>query len=406
MIKKCFLSFLTLTRPQLFRQSTWNFHQLRSQQSLAADKKWLLEYLNGDLGLFTDLKYDQQKDVIRLELRTCRETGKAAPPVEFVETNNRWNEIIEIHSQQRRERFYKYLCVLWKRSEEKIEKKKRIGERMKLNVKRRDEMKKLNIPLTNYPGYHTPFRQYSKNYLKLQHRSYFCSLVNQFIYDSNNIDIIAFDFSFQEHMRRQDIRNCIDQLLFVYGENWKRNDPLLIYFTNMKKNGDYYKEFLRRNILLDDLLLFHSEKSYLELFPINRLVYLSPDSRQIISTVNSSIYIIGALVDKLANKKLTRTKARKEDINCERLPIDFHVKWGVGSKHLCLDQVFNIIVDQQENQLNRSLMKNDENHSQFISRCWKESFNKRLPKRKLIEASERRVNPHKKNSPYQSTDFF
>ena len=70
-----------------------------------------------------------------------------------------------------------------------------------------------------------------------------------------------------------------------------------------------------------------SSESYLDLFPKEKLVYLTPDSKEeLIEWDHTKVYIVGALVDLSAEKPLTFSKARREGIQTLRLPLDRYYK--------------------------------------------------------------------------------
>lgn len=109
-------------------------------------------------------------------------------------------------------------------------------------------------------------------------------------------------------------------------------------------------------------------ESYLDIFPRERLVYLTPDAKDSIQTYNhDDIYIIGAFLDKFSlNKPVSHTKALCEGIRQYRLPINENVVWGSGaSKHLCIMHMVAIL-----------------NHVKKTGH-WREALTKYIPKRKL-----------------------
>lgn len=109
-------------------------------------------------------------------------------------------------------------------------------------------------------------------------------------------------------------------------------------------------------------------KSYLDIFPQDRLVYLTPDAKDSIQTYNhDDIYIIGAFLDKFSlNKPISHTKALREGIRQYKLPIDENVVWGSGSsKHLCIVHMVAIL-----------------NHVKRTGH-WREALKLNIPKRKF-----------------------
>lgn len=65
------------------------------------------------------------------------------------------------------------------------------------------------------------------------------------------------------------------------------------------------------------------EKSYLDLFPKERLVYLSSESENVLESLNQDdVYIIGGLVDHNRLKGITHKTALEQGLRHARLPID------------------------------------------------------------------------------------
>ena len=82
-----------------------------------------------------------------------------------------------------------------------------------------------------------------------------------------------------------------------------------------------------RNINIYDLMVIDSEKSYLDLFPKEKLIYLSPNSKNEMHEVDEDkVYIIGVLADEREKSPHTYNQARIEGIKTERFPIEKYVR--------------------------------------------------------------------------------
>ncbi|NXQ78635.1 TM10B methyltransferase, partial [Quiscalus mexicanus] len=57
-------------------------------------------------------------------------------------------------------------------------------------------------------------------------------------------------------------------------------------------------------------------ESYLDLFPLEAIVYLTPDSEN-----GNKVYVLGGLVDESIHKQLTLRRAREQHLQTARLPI-------------------------------------------------------------------------------------
>ena len=82
-----------------------------------------------------------------------------------------------------------------------------------------------------------------------------------------------------------------------------------------------------QNIMDDDYPVIVTEKSYLDLFPQKRLLYLSPDSTKDLMNYDADdVYIIGGVVDTAGGRSgrsvpYTLSTAKKEKIRHARLPM-------------------------------------------------------------------------------------
>ncbi|NXH10893.1 TM10B methyltransferase, partial [Bucco capensis] len=92
-----------------------------------------------------------------------------------------------------------------------------------------------------------------------------------------------------------------------------------------------------------------SPESYLHLFPLDAIVYLTPDSENVLEDIDpNKVYILGGLVDESIHKKLTLQKAQEQSLQTARLPIrEYMVKAAnprnYHSETLAINQVFDVL---------------------------------------------------------------
>merc|ERR1712146_447220 len=68
------------------------------------------------------------------------------------------------------------------------------------------------------------------------------------------------------------------------------------------------------------------EKSVFDVFPAQNLVYLSPDSPNVLETVeNDIIYVIGGIVDRTVSKGTSLNRAKEYGIRTAKLPLKEHI---------------------------------------------------------------------------------
>ncbi|NWV59565.1 TM10B methyltransferase, partial [Malurus elegans] len=90
-------------------------------------------------------------------------------------------------------------------------------------------------------------------------------------------------------------------------------------------------------------------ESYLDLFPLDAIVYLTPDSENVLEDIDpDKVYVLGGLVDESIHKQLTLRRAQEQSLRTARLPIrEYMVKTpnsrNYHSETLAINQVFDIL---------------------------------------------------------------
>lgn len=157
---------------------------------------------------------------------------------------------------------------------------------------------------------------------------------------------LVFDMGYENYMKSSELQNTISQLLESEGWNRKNVDPFHLYFCNLKLDGAYHRELVRRyGEKWGKLLLTATEKSAVDLFPKDSIIYLTADSPNIMTTFkHDKIYIIGSFVDKNTQTGTSLAKAKRLNLATERLPLDKYLQWEIGNKNLTLDQMIRILL--------------------------------------------------------------
>ncbi|NXX14228.1 TM10B methyltransferase, partial [Podargus strigoides] len=92
-----------------------------------------------------------------------------------------------------------------------------------------------------------------------------------------------------------------------------------------------------------------SQESYLDLFPLDAIVYLTPDSENVLEDIDpNKVYVLGGLVDESIHKKLTLQRAQEQFLQTARLPIREYMVKTVNTKNyhsetLAINQVFDVL---------------------------------------------------------------
>lgn len=196
---------------------------------------------------------------------------------------------------------------------------------------------------------------------------------------------LVFDFDFESFMAPWIYRNVLDQVQESYGLNrYHYKECFDIWFCNFDENSpgaDFLKKNALRNLFTSSLIEIKKD-CFTNYFDKSRLVYLSPNAKEKVTSVgnNDDVYIIGVYNDKGCGKPLTFRKAAKLGIRSMSLPLDSYIAWQGGSKSLCVNHVTGILLEVMAN-----------------GGDWRKAFIKHIPARKIkpvevvIEEEERRL---------------
>ncbi|KAI5645091.1 tRNA (Guanine-1)-methyltransferase domain-containing protein [Phthorimaea operculella] len=310
------------------------------------------EICNGDPELEKKLR------ILMLEVEVMRQDGRLAPS--NLQTRH-WKHLMELGSKNRRS---SYLTYLFK------------TEKSKENEKARKEARRLERETSN-PEEAKEFPDDLEYGIK--HQSLFLRIRDQSINNFDNYralqammygQSVVIDCSYEEYMVYREVVNAAKQTTFVFGDNRIHKDPFNIHLCNVNLEGPYMEQ-LQRNIpsLTEPWfpMNIHSE-SYLDIFPKEKLVYLTPHCRDELTKFDhDAIYIVGCMVDKVNCEPLSLAKAKRDGLKMAKLPLDRYLEWGPGAKkNLNINHMIPILLDLK-----------DTNDWEFSLR--------HIPRRKLME---------------------
>ncbi|XP_007456074.1 PREDICTED: tRNA methyltransferase 10 homolog B isoform X3 [Lipotes vexillifer] len=155
---------------------------------------------------------------------------------------------------------------------------------------------------------------------------------------------------------RSELSRLAGQIRRLYGSNKKADRPFWICLTGFTTDSPLYEECLRMNDGFSSYLLDITEEDCFSLFPLETLVYLTPDSEHALEDVDlNKVYILGGLVDESIQKKVTFQKAQEHSVKTARLPIqEYMVRRQNGKNYhseiLAINQVFDILSTYFETQ--------------------------------------------------------
>ncbi|KAI0986119.1 hypothetical protein GJ496_006992 [Pomphorhynchus laevis] len=295
---------------------------------------WLKNYLDSDSSndVFIKLNEEQKKTVIDLERISLRECGQQAPSLI---QNEYWPELFQLNNRER-QKLFKFLYLKEVYAEQKIIDREAQASFMQLKQKEREHRIKKGLPASSYPGYtsyltHIGTRQELHN----DRMKFLCALLlNHRLY---------IDCGFEEAHRPIDLKYLAEQIILGSGVNKLYDRPFAITLCNFRIQSTLATR-IRERCPIDHLLLDYTDKDIIDCEPLDKMVYLSPQSNcEMKSYDPDKKYIIGGLVDK-PSRPLTFTKCKELGIKCEKLPLDRYLKFDGGTKELTIDQMINIML--------------------------------------------------------------
>ncbi|XP_077201645.1 tRNA methyltransferase 10 homolog B isoform X1 [Paroedura picta] len=165
---------------------------------------------------------------------------------------------------------------------------------------------------------------------------------------------LCVDLSMTTHMTKKEISRLAAQIRRLYGSNKKSQKPFWLYLTGFVPNSPIAEECLRMNDGFSNYIIDVTPESYLDLFPLETIVYLTPDAEKALEEVEPhKVYVLGGLVDESIQKRLTFQNAQEQHLQMARLPIQEYMVKKVNAKNyhsttLAINQVFDALSTYHE----------------------------------------------------------
>lgn len=152
---------------------------------------------------------------------------------------------------------------------------------------------------------------------------------------------IVIDLSFDHLMIEKDRFKVNKQILRCYSINRRSETPMQFHITSF---GEISRNNMARHNGYEHWDIHFHEESYLELFPKDKIVYLTSESENIIEQFeDNTAYIIGGLVDHNQYKGLCLNIAVEQGIRHGQLPLNKYINMKTR-KVLTIDHVFEIVL--------------------------------------------------------------
>ncbi|XP_050572531.1 tRNA methyltransferase 10 homolog B isoform X1 [Cygnus atratus] len=145
---------------------------------------------------------------------------------------------------------------------------------------------------------------------------------------------LCVDLGMADRMTLKETSRLASQIRRLYGANRQAEKPFWLYLTEFVVGSLIYEECFRMNDGFSNYLMDTTQESYLDLFPLDAIVYLTPDSENVLEDIDpKKVYILGGLVDESIHKKLTLRRAQEQSLQTARLPIREYMVKAVNTKN-------------------------------------------------------------------------
>ncbi|XP_074994286.1 tRNA methyltransferase 10 homolog B isoform X2 [Calonectris borealis] len=145
---------------------------------------------------------------------------------------------------------------------------------------------------------------------------------------------LCVDLGVADRMTQKETSRLASQIRRLYGANRRAKKPFWLCLTEFVVGSLIYEECFRMNDGFSNYLMDTTQESYLDLFPLDAIVYLTPDSENVLEDIDrNKVYVLGGLVDESIHKKLTLQRAQEQSVQTARLPIREYMVKTVNTKN-------------------------------------------------------------------------
>jgi tRNA (guanine9-N1)-methyltransferase len=135
---------------------------------------------------------------------------------------------------------------------------------------------------------------------------------------------VVIDFDFEAVATTQEIKLMANQMKAMYAANRRAAAPFHLTYASV--TGVVSSEASVRLEIQNWKGITHTSKHFLELFPTKDMVYLTPDTDNVLTEVtDDKVYIVGGLVDRNRLKGFTAKRAAELGLPMARLPIQENI---------------------------------------------------------------------------------
>lgn len=219
-----------------------------------------------------------------LEIDLLYESGEQIPSQL---KKDQWQILLQLTSRSSRMKQLRYWFLIEKKKENRLVRK--LEER----AERLERYK--NEPINEHIEYGLMRNSmFHRIYEKQMNSLYNYRLCEAMLFGQD----ILIDCSYDGHMSFKEQSNCAKQLLLLWSYNRTHKDPFNITFCNVNKESRVFKGLAKTIPTIDEptFPLNYTNKSYLDLYPREKLVYLTPHCNENLKEFNpDDVYIIGKI---------------------------------------------------------------------------------------------------------------
>lgn len=312
-----------------------NIRSIIKEQAYSTSRTSGLEQASG----MTEKEEVDLEALIQLELELYRQEGF---PVPSEITTLQWEELLTKGTVSGRK---KYLTFLFK-NEMKRQNKKKLKESIRKQKEEEERQSRENpVEEDGCIKYGLWRNSIFIKILETSMNHFYHTRVVQAMLHGQPLIV---DLDFEEHMSSKERQNCAYQIQMMMSANRKHKDPYNLEIHNALSSFDTMARLERYipPLYKPEFPMVINPKSYLEKYPKEQLIYLTPHCQEeLLEYDHSAVYIIGGIVDKSSGEPLTLAKAKREGIRMQKLPLDRYLEWGIGNKCLTLNQIISIMLD-------------------------------------------------------------
>lgn len=227
---------------------------------------------------------------IILELSMKIQTEPLLAPKQL--TSEQWCILLDKETMWEREKCLKYWYAREMRKEAKAKFKQ---ERFELLMQLPKKETRMRSPLsTDSPVVYS-----------LQDTTLFDRIIPRHFLQKSNFDLalatmfgedLLIDCGFEDYMNNREIHAAAQQISYFYSNNRVSNNPFNIILCNLKKDGKMMEALSRllRDFEKDIYFITATEKDYCDIYPAEKLVYLTPHCNVDLEKYDAdSVYIMG-----------------------------------------------------------------------------------------------------------------